>query len=263
MVDVKALMQAAKNTTVPSCEERMALYNSRRGDLTGYDCPICRNKGFVFLMKDGYEYTMECECMEKRRGKWRLKRSGLQDMAERYRFETYEAKTSWQKSILAAAECFCEEGEGWFYIGGQVGAGKTHICTAIANRLLLQGKGVRYMIWTEEATKLKALKTDDENYAREINKWKTAEVLYIDDFLKTRNGALPTDGDINLAFEIINARYNNRALRTIFSGERGLNEIMELDEAMGSRIYQRCGKYKLKIGWGEGRNYRTREELEV
>ena len=94
MVDVKALMQAAKNTTALSCEERMALYNSRRGDLTGYDCPICRNKGFVFLMKDGYEYTMECECMEKRRGKWRLKRSGLQDMAERYRFETYKAKTS-------------------------------------------------------------------------------------------------------------------------------------------------------------------------
>ena len=60
MVDVKAQMQAAKNTTAPSCEERMALYNSRRGDLTGYDCPICRNKGFVFLMKDGYEYTMEC-----------------------------------------------------------------------------------------------------------------------------------------------------------------------------------------------------------
>ena len=47
MVDVKALMQAAKNTTAPSCEERMALYNSRRGDLTGYDCPICRNKGFT------------------------------------------------------------------------------------------------------------------------------------------------------------------------------------------------------------------------
>ena len=63
--------------------------------------------------------------------------------------------------------------------------------------------------------------------------------------------------------ERINARYNNRGLRTIFSGERGLNEIMDIDEAMGSRIYQRCGKYKLKIGWGEGRNYRTREELEV
>ena len=124
MLDLKALMQAAKNTTAPSCEERMALYNSRRGDLTGYDCPICRNKGFVFLMKDGYEYTMECECMEKRRGKWRLERSGLQDMAERYRFETYEAKTSWQKSILAAAECFCEEREGRVVLHRRTGRGR-------------------------------------------------------------------------------------------------------------------------------------------
>lgn len=103
----------------------MALYNSRRGDLMGYDCPICHNKGFVFLMKDGYEYTMECECMEKRRGKWRLQKSGLQDMAERYRFETYEAETSWQKSILAAAECFCEEMEGMdFTSADRSGQGK-------------------------------------------------------------------------------------------------------------------------------------------
>lgn len=124
MVDVKALMQAAKNTTALSCEERMALYNSRRGDLTGYDCPICRNKGFVFLMKDGYEYTMECECMEKRRGKWRLKRSGLQDMAERYRFETYEAKTSWQKSILAAGNASVRKERGGFISADRSGQGK-------------------------------------------------------------------------------------------------------------------------------------------
>ena len=69
MIDVKALLQAAKNTTAPSCEERMALYNSREGNLTGYDCPICRNKGYIFFMKDGYEYTRECACMEKRMGK--------------------------------------------------------------------------------------------------------------------------------------------------------------------------------------------------
>ena len=122
MTILERIMAEAKkaDTTAPSCEERMALYNSRRGDLTGYDCPICRNKGFVFLMKDGYEYTMECECMEKRRGKWRLKRSGLQDMAERYRFETYEAKTSWQKSILAAAR----KGRGGFTSADRSGQGK-------------------------------------------------------------------------------------------------------------------------------------------
>ena len=69
MIDVKALLKAAKNTTAPSCEERMVLYNSREGNLTGYDCPICRNKGYIFFMKDGYEYTRECACMEKRMGK--------------------------------------------------------------------------------------------------------------------------------------------------------------------------------------------------
>ena len=40
MVDVKALMQAAKNTSAPCCEERLAFYYSSRGDLTGYDCTI-------------------------------------------------------------------------------------------------------------------------------------------------------------------------------------------------------------------------------
>lgn len=210
---------------------------------------------------DGVEYLQECECMEKRRSLWRLDKSGLQDLVGRYRFDSYRAESSWQKSVLHAAESFCEEDEGWFYIGGQVGAGKTHICTAIANRLLEQGKEVRYMVWSEEATKLKALKNDEEDYAREIAKWKTAQVLYIDDFLKTRSGNQPTDGDVNLAFELVNARYNNRVLRTIFSGERGLSEVMDIDEAMGSRIYQRCGKYKLKIGKGEGRNYRTREDV--
>ena len=130
----------SENTTVPSCEERMALYNSRRGDLTGYDCPICHNKGFVFLMKDGYEYTMECECMEKRRGKWRLQkaacriwRSGIASRPTR-RNELAEIHPCGGGVLLRGKG-------GLVYIGGQVGAGKTHICTAIANRLMLQGKG--------------------------------------------------------------------------------------------------------------------------
>ena len=145
------------------------------------------------------------------------------------------------------------------YIGGQVGAGKTHICTAIANRLLLQGKGVRYMIWTEEATKLKALKTDDETMHANQPMENGRGAVYRR-FSENQKRRTADRWGHQSCVEIINARYNNRALRTIFSGERGLNEIMELDEAMGSRIYQRCGKYKLKIGWGEGRNYRTREE---
>ena len=47
-VDVKALMQAAKNTTALSCEERMALYNSRRGDLMGMTADLPQQGVCVF-----------------------------------------------------------------------------------------------------------------------------------------------------------------------------------------------------------------------
>lgn len=260
MLNLKELLKAAQNTTALSCEERISSYNSRVGNLDGYDCPICKNKGNVLVIKDGYDYFPECECMEIRRGIWRLKRSGLANMVERYRFDTFEIKNDHQQIMKEMGQSFCKAGTGWFFIGGQPGAGKTHICTAIANKFMEQGKSVRYMIWPNEVTKLKALKMDEESYVREIAEWKRPDILYIDDFFKTRSGTMPTDADINIAFELINARYNNENLITIFSGERTIGEIIDIDEALGSRIYQRCGKYILSIGRNKEKNYRLEQQ---
>ena len=75
--------------------------NAQKGRLTGYDCPACRNKGFVEYVIDtteqlGYpSYTTgsrECVCMAIRRSKWLLKESGLADLAERCTFDSYLAK---------------------------------------------------------------------------------------------------------------------------------------------------------------------------
>ena len=211
-------------------------------------------------MRDGYEFFADCECMEKRRSLWRIQRSGLADMVGRYRFDTFETKTELQRMVKLMAEEFVKQGAGWFYIGGQPGAGKTHICTAIASTLMEQGKSLRYMVWTEEITKLKSLRMHDEEYQREINRWKTPEVLYIDDLFKTRQGSEPTDADVNIAFEIVNARYNDKDLITIFSGERSIGEVIDIDEGLGSRIYQRCGRFKLTIGKDDTKNYRVREQ---
>ena len=227
--------------------------------MQGYNCPVCKNKGNVMVIQNGYEYMAECECMEVRRAQWRLESSGLADVAQRYRFDTFRTEKKYQQTMKDMALAFCEAGTGWFYIGGQAGSGKTHICTAIANAFMEQGKAVRYMIWLDEVTRLKAMKTDEEGYAKEIMSWKRPQVLYIDDFFKTRNGAMPTDADVNTAFELINARYNDKNLITIFSGERTMQEVIDIDEALGSRIYQRCGKYKLSIGRGREKNYRLQE----
>ena len=70
------------------------------------------------------------------------------------------------------------------------------------------------------------------------------KVLYIDDMYKTGKGQQPTVGDVNLAFEIINARYNDTGKVTIISSERTVEEMLDIDEAVGSRIYERSkGNY--------------------
>lgn len=115
------------------------------------------------VFENGYEYMQECECMEKRRSLWRINRSGLSDMVSEYTFQSFEVKSKHQKAMKDMGEAFCNEKQGWFYIGGQVGCGKAHICTAIANSFMQQGKNVRYMIWPDEVTKLKAIKMDEQH----------------------------------------------------------------------------------------------------
>ena len=57
-----------------------------------------------------------------------------------------------------------------------------------------------------------------------MDKLKKVKVLYIDDFFK---GGI-TDADFRLAFEIINARYNDKGLRTIISSEVKIKDLMKI-----------------------------------
>lgn len=239
-------------------EERAEGYNSRAGSFTGYDCQKCRNKGNRMEIRDGAEYMVECECMDIRRSQARLERSGLADMIEENTFEKFETRAKHQAVMKDMALEFCKDEKGWFYIGGQPGCGKTHICTAIVKDLMDKGHAALYMLWLDEATNLKAIKLNEEEYEKAINRLKTTPVLYIDDFFKTQDGRAVTAADVNIAFEILNYRYNNKGMITIISSEKSLHDLIDIDEALGSRIYQKCGKYKLTIGRDANKNYRLR-----
>ena len=77
---------------------------------------------------------------------------------------------------------------------GQVGSGKTHLAIAISNLLLDKGIGVIYMPYRDSITNLKQSILDEENYQREISKYKNAQVLLIDDLFKGRI----TESDVNI-----------------------------------------------------------------
>lgn len=225
--------------------------------MKGVSCDICRNKGFVMVLIDGYDYFVDCKCMNRRKSLQRLEKSGLARLAEEYTFARFETTEPHQQAMKEMAERFAAEKKGWFYIGGQMGCGKSHLCTAICNELMEAGKQVYYLSWADEVTRLKGLKLNESAYSREMEKWKTAEVLYIDDFFKTRQGGSPTDADIQIAFELVNTRYNSGRI-TLFSGEKTLPEVIGYDEALGSRIYQRCKGFVLTIGRDTKKNYRLR-----
>ena len=137
----------------PSTDFRQSLqgkvnrYNEEIGTLKGNDCPTCKNKGYIMILEEEYTALKECECLKARKSKKLIEKSGLKKLIQEYTFEKFVTNETWQRVIKEKALQFVQDKQThWFFIGGQVGAGKTHICTAIVNELMQQGHEALYML---------------------------------------------------------------------------------------------------------------------
>lgn len=236
--------------------------NAVAGDLTGFDCQKCRNRGNFAIPKDnGNIAFQDCDCMKIRRCIWKMERSGLKDVIREFRFERYQTSATWQEKARELAERYAQNPAGWFLACGQSGSGKTHLCTAICRELLMGGNQVVYMPWRQDVAELKAASLDSGRRSERLNELKNAEYLYIDDLFKmgaNPEGIIkPTSSDVSIAFEIINHRYINHS-PTIISTELLPEELLRVDEATGGRIVERANGYTLAIGKDVGKNYRLR-----
>lgn len=259
----------AGNRSVPSYKEHMQhqcqALNATPGKLPGYDCQACKNKGVIyFINADDEIRSRPCHCMGIRNSILRIQGSGLQKVLDLYTMENFQTETPLQRAIKEAAQNFISDHTGkWFFVGGQSGSGKTHICTAIAGQLLKQGEAVRYMLWNNESAKLKAAINDEAEYDRLLKPLKKVSVLYIDDLFKPvldewKKRKQPNPGDIRLAFELLNTRYIDPDLITIISSEWTMEDLQAIDPATGGRIYQRSKGACLSISPGDDKNYRLR-----
>lgn len=251
------------------CEE----FNNTNGsmDRDGYSCSKCKNRGlFEYVIKTDFGYyqvVKECECMRVHRLIQGMKESGLGDMLKIYKFANYSHDTKWQDYIFAKANDFVKMPTNCFYIGGQVGSGKTHICTAIVGELMKQERSnIKYVVWEELATLLKQEAYDDkESYNERLDDLRNCNVLYIDDLFKTS----PTPTDIKNCFNIVNYRYNlSRTYKderyvTVISSEKTITDLIQIDEAIASRIYELANGYCLSIGKDNKKNYRFRDMVEL
>ncbi len=178
--------------------------------------------------------------------------SGLGEEMTHSTLDTFKTPEAWQYKLKdLAMQYIINARTAWFFVSGTPGSGKTHICSAIINKLVEYAQDVRYLKWREVIPQLKRVINDSDAFNAIMKPLKECDILYIDDFLK----GTVTEADINLAYELINYRYAGKK-RTIISGERSIDEIIELDEALGSRIYERSRRYHFETP--KGANWRLK-----
>lgn len=220
-----------------------------------YKCNKCKDR--LYILKDDVAY--ECECKSLREAERILELSGISEEFKTKTFANFNYKANNEAAkAFTTALSYSKNFENnklnrrnSILFMGQPGSGKTHLSIAIANQLIENHISVIYMQYRDVITILKqTISNDPEVYQAQINKYKDAKVLLIDDLFK---GSI-TKSDINIMFEIANHRYLKK-LPTIISTEKTFEELLEIDEAVGSRIIEMSKDHLIQLV-GKKLNYR-------
>ena len=231
-----------------------------------YKCALCKDTGWIQVeIAPGYTGVRECGCVKARKAAALMRKSGLAEVLEQQTFDTFTTETDMQDQLKRTARRYLSTifampsdapRKPWLYIGGNPGSGKTHICTAVCGELLKANMEVVYMQWLQEARKLKAY-VNEPDFENVLDRFIDCDVLYIDDLFKQTYHGTPvlSDADIKMAFTIFNARYlQNKP--TIISSEWSLESLLDSDEGVFSRVYERCKGYTFSVPRDVKYNYR-------
>lgn len=199
-----------------------------------------------------------CECRTVKETKRMLKESGLDKAFQDKTFNNFIAKDQTFKKAKELAknyaenfEVFSQQDNHSIAFLGQVGAGKTHLSIAIGRELIKKRIPIIYMQYRIDISRIKMNMIEQDFYYKQIRKFQEASVLIIDDLYKGKIN----NSDINIIFEIINYRYLNK-LPLIISSEKNYNQILDFDEAIGTRIMEMCKERSVIFNNDARLNYR-------
>lgn len=241
---------------------------TRSADTENYSCHACKDKGFLLenvpalnvegqqrIERNGQpmfiEILKDCVCSPKRQANHLMKFSEITDEFKKMTFGSFtlDGKT---EPIRSAHQCAIDYYKLFDSIKdkrcnsisllGQPGSGKTHLLTALANNLIMKKQiSVLYFPFVEG---FNDLKDDFDLLEEKLTKMKRVGVLFIDDLFKGRE--VPTPFQLEQMFGVINYRYLNHK-PIMVSSEKTVDELCDIDEALGTRIYQMCKDYTVVI----------------
>lgn len=235
-----------------------------------YECPICEDEQGSFQMlpfkdsPDLVEQWVNCSCVLQKRASRMITASRI---SPEFRKKTFDNFTTVKRpqcilEAYATAKEYVElfpnirhTEQNSLALLGKPGSGKTHLLMAVSNQLIDSGVGVLYFPWVEGWNDIRS---DMDQLDGKVRMLQEAEVLFVDDLFKGRKR--PTDFELVQFFSVVNYRYlNNRPM--LISSERDFDELIDPqigDEALGSRLYERCKAFAVTLGGEESLNYRMR-----
>jgi DNA replication protein DnaC len=219
-----------------------------------YECPTCKDQLGYLKGEWPNEVYVRCTCIEWRRAQRLMKSSDITNEFKNLGFGNFQTDKKPQV-IQDAYECALEyfqefqdirsERANSIALLGQPGAGKTHLLTAVSNNLIKKLQvPVLYFPYVEG---FNDLKDDFDKLEEKLERMKQVDVLFIDDLFKPVKGKpRATEWQIEQTYAVINYRYLNHK-SILVSSELTVDELVNVDEALGTRIYQMCQDYTVMI----------------
>lgn len=250
-----------------------------------YKCDKCKDDGGWTEQRDSevsykgqpikHEVWVKCGCALQREVERLIKSSSITEEFQKMGFKNYEVegRPSLVKEMRDVAVNYYKAfpsirktRENSVSFVGQVGAGKTHLLSAIANGLMNEHRiPVMYFPYVEMMDEIS--KDNYEHKNSIISKAQEVEVLFIDDLFKpvsqkvrdvlvTSPRATPFEQTVMQA--IVNHRYlNNKPI--LLSSELSYMELLNVNEALGSRLFEMCSEYTVQINADPSLNWRMRK----
>jgi DNA replication protein DnaC len=245
----------------------MEFYLEQKKTDSFYNCSICKNTlstHSIDFYNDGtghyfHHESKPCKCNLIRKSLKIMQDNGLLGIIKKKTFSNFTTSEAFQKTIKTNAVNFVKaiiaKQKVSFFIGGQSGAGKTHICSAMLGELAKHGICVYFFNYINDIATLNRYQynsTEKDEYENLLSLYKQADILYFDDFMFGEVSV----SEQKIIFNIINHRYEND-LPCIISSNKTMNDIRRINAPIYGRLYEMCSKFVININNDETKNFRT------
>ena len=203
------------------------------------DCPICNDAGY--LRRDvppshpSFGKLFPCDCKVREQNERlasELRNLSNLDAFPDHTFAQFDDSVTGIEAAFQAAQEYAGNPDGWLFLHGGVGTGKTHLAVAIANEMITNRPNSRvlFAVVPDLLDHLRATFDPSKgiDYDERFEQIRRADLLILDD-LGTEN---TTPWAREKLFQIFNHRYNERSATVVTSN----HDIYEIEDRVRSRL---------------------------